>query len=101
MAVMLIARFDGDVPETTEGYHRAHSSMMSRGGAAPSGELRPHCAITEYSLNIIGVWESDEHVRRRRSSDELRSTLTSVGFPDPGEASITTSRLHATEPPLS
>ena len=74
MTVMLIARFDGDVPEMTEGYHRAHSSMMSRAGAVPSGERRHHCATTENSLYIIGVWGSDEHVRWRRSSDELRSS---------------------------
>ena len=100
MTVMLIARFDGDVPEMTEAYDRAHSLIMSRGGAVPSGELRHHCATTENSLYIIGVWESEEHVRRRWSSDEFKSTLTSVGFPDPGDASITILRLHATEPPL-
>ena len=100
MAVMLIARFAGDVPEMTEAYDRAHSLMMCRGGAVPS-ELRHHCATTDNSLYTIGVRESDEHVRRRWSSDELRSTLTSVGFPDPGEASITILTLRATEPPLS
>ena len=100
MTVMLIARFDGDVPEMTEAYDRAHALIMSRGGAVPSGELRHHCATTENSLYIIGVWESEEHVRRRWSSDEFKSTLTSVGFPDPAKASMTILRLHATEPPL-
>ena len=97
---MLIARFDGDVPEMTEAYDRAHALIMSRGVAVPSGELRHHCATTENSLYIIGVWESEEHVRRRWSSDEFKSTLTSVGFPDPSHASMTILRLHATEPPL-
>jgi hypothetical protein len=100
MTVMLIARFDGDVPEMTEAYDRAHALIMSSGGAVPSGELRHHCATSENCLYIIGVWESEEHVRRRWSSDDFKSTLTSVGFPDPAQASMTILRLHATEPPL-
>jgi hypothetical protein len=100
MTVVLIARFDGDVPEMIEAYDRAHALIMRRGGAVPSGELRHHCATTENSLYIIGVWESEEHVRRRWSSDAFKRTLTSVGFPDPTQASMTILQLHATEPPL-
>ena len=100
MTVMLIARFDGDVRELTEAYDRAHALILSRGGAVPSGELRHHCAIDEKSLYIIGVWASEEHVRRRWSSDEFKDTLTSVGFPAPEHASMTILDLHVIEPPL-
>ncbi len=65
--------------------------------------LRParhHCATDADSLYIIGVWESEAHLRRRWSSDEFKDTLTSVGFPSPDEAEMTILHLHATEPPL-
>jgi hypothetical protein len=100
MAAMLIARFEGDVEELTEAYDRAHALIMSRGGAVPSGELRHHCAISDDSLYIIGVWISEDHIRKRWSSPEFMETLTSVGFPPPDSAEITILRLHATEPPL-
>lgn len=100
MAVMLIARFEGDVNELTQAYDRAHALIMSRGGAVPSGELRHHCAVSEDCLYIIGVWESEQHVRQRWSSEEFAALLTSVGFPPPGSAQMTILRLHATEPPL-
>ena len=95
-----VSDLERHLPEITEAYDRAHALIMSRGGAVPSGELRHHCATTENSLYIIGVWESEEHVRRRWSSDEFKRRLTSVGFPDPAQASMTILRLHATEPPL-
>lgn len=100
MAVMLIARFDGDVNRLTEAYDRAHALIMSRGGTTGIGELRHHCATSDESLYIIGVWESEGHVRRRWSSEEFRNTLTSVGFPSPDAAQITILQLHVTEPPL-
>ena len=97
---MLIARFDGDVEELTAAYDRAHSLIMTRGGATASGELRHQCATGDGSLYIIGVWESEEHIRRRWSSDEFKETLTSVGFPSPERAEMTILHLHAVEPPL-
>ena len=100
MVAMLIAKFEGDVQELTAAYDRAHALIMSRGGAVPSGELRHHCATDADSLYIIGVWESEAHIRRRWSSDEFKDTLTSVGFPSPDEAETTILHLHATEPPL-
>ena len=100
MAVMLIARFDGDVHELIEAYDRAHALIMSRGGATRIGELRHHCATSENALYIIGVWETQEHVRTRWSSKEIEETLTSVGFPSPKTAELTILNLHATEPPL-
>ena len=100
MPAMLIARFDGDVNELTDAYDRAHALIMSRGGAVPMGELRHHCAIGETSLYIIGVWESEDHIRTRWSSDAFKDLLTSVGFPSPDAADITILELHATEPPL-
>ena len=100
MAVMLIARFEGDLDELVEAYDRAHALIMSRGGAVPSGELRHHCATSSDSLYIIGVWESEEHIRIRWSSAEFKDMLTSVGFPSPDDAEITILQLHATEPPL-
>lgn len=99
MPVMLVARFDGDVSQLAEAYDRAHALVMSRGGAVASGELRHHCATSDDALFIIGVWESEEHVRTRWSSDEFRELLTSVGFPStPSEMTIL--ELHAVEPPL-
>ena len=100
MPVMLIARFDGDVKSLTEAYDRAHAVIMSRGGAVPSGELRHHCATSHEALYIIGVWESEQHVRTRWASPEFIEVLTSAGFPAPASADITILELHATEPPL-
>ena len=100
MAVMLIARFDGDVDQLRRAYDRAHALIMSRGGATGVGELRHHCAIGEGALYLIGVWESEERVRTRWASEELEDVLTSVGFPSPKTAEITILELHATEPPL-
>jgi hypothetical protein len=100
MAVMLVARFDGDVDELLAAYDRAHGLIMSRGGAVPSGELRHHCATDANSLYIIGVWESEEHIRSRWSSAEFKDVLASVGFPSPDSAEMTILQLHATEPPL-
>jgi hypothetical protein len=97
---MLIARFDGDVTDLAQAYDRAHALIMSQGGAVPSGELRHHCATSDNSLYIIGVWESEHHVRRRWSSEEFKNTLMSVGFPSPDQAEITILQLHAIEPPL-
>jgi hypothetical protein len=100
MAVMLIARFDGDVNELTQAYDRAHALIMSRGGATGMGELRHHCAIGEGALYLIGVWESEEQVRSRWASAQFEEVLTSVGFPAPRTAEIMILQLHATEPPL-
>ena len=72
--------------------------IMSRGGAVPSGELRHHCATDAHSLASIGVWEWEEHFRRRWASDGFKNMLTSVGFPAPEQASVTILNLHATEP---
>ena len=100
MAVMLIARFDGDVRALTQAYDRAHALIMSRGGATGVGELRHHCAIGDGALYIIGVWETEERVRARWASEDFEKVLTSVGFPSPRTAEITILQLHATEPPL-
>ena len=100
MAVMLIARFDGDTGELRAAYDRAHALIMSRGGATGAGELRHHCAIGDGALYIIGVWESEEHVRSRWASEAFENVLTSVGFPSPRTADIKILQLHATEPPL-
>jgi len=100
MAVMLIARFEGDLSELIAAYDRAHALIMSRGGAVPSGELRHHCAAGEDSLYIIGVWESEDHIRTRWASPEFKDMLESAGFPAPESAEITILQLHATEPPL-
>jgi len=100
MAVMLIARFDGDIERLTAAYDRGHAQIMSRGGATSFGELRHHCALGDDALYIIGVWDSEERMRSRWSSPELESVLTSVGFPSPKSAEITVLQLHATEPPL-
>ena len=60
VAVMLIARFDGDVDQLRRAYDRAHALIMSRGGAAGVGELRHHCAIGQgaYTLSASGSQKS-------------------------------------------
>jgi hypothetical protein len=98
VAVVLIARWNGDVNSLKEAYDRAHRSIMERGG--PPGELRHHCAIGDGALYIIGVWESEEAVRSRFASREFEETLTSVGFPSPKAADLMILQLHAIEPPL-
>jgi hypothetical protein len=100
MAVMLIARFDGDVDQLRRAYDRAHALIMSRGGATGAGELRHHCAVGEGALYIIGVWESEERVRTRWASEEFHDVLTSAGFPSQKTADITILELLSTEPPL-
>jgi hypothetical protein len=100
MPAMLIARFDGDVDELKAAYDRAHALIMRRGGAVPIGELRHHCAVSDDALYIIGVWESEEHIRTRWESTAFKDTLRSVGFPSPDAATITILELHAIEPPL-
>ncbi len=100
MAVVLIARFDGDVHDLVRAYDSAHALIMRRGGATRIGELRHHCATDEDALYIIGVWDSEEHLRARWASKEFEETLTSVGFPAPATAELTILKLHATEPPL-
>src|SRR3954454_8894958 len=100
MVAMLIARFAGDVEELTAAYDRGHALIMARGGAVPSGELRHFCATGDQSLYIIGVWESEDHIRRRWSSDEFKELLTSAGFPPPEQADMTILHLHNLEPPL-
>ncbi len=100
MAVVLIARFDGEVRQLTQAYDRAHAWIMSRGGATAFGELRHHCALSDDALFIIGVWESEEHARSRWSSPQFAATLTSVGFPSPKTAQLSILQLHAIEPPL-
>jgi hypothetical protein len=98
MAVVLIARFDGDVEQLKQAYDKGHRVIMQRGG--PPGELRHHCAIGDGALYIIGVWESEERLRARFGSEEFEDVLRSSGFPSPKTADITILELHATEPPL-
>ena len=98
MAVVLIARFPGDVAQLTRAYDEAHRIIMERGGAP--GELRHHCALDDKALYLIGVWESEARLRARWASEEFEATLTSVGFPSPKTAEITMLELHAIEPPL-
>jgi hypothetical protein len=98
MAVVLIARWKGDVESLKKGYDKAHQLIMERGG--PKGELRHHCAIGDEALYIIGVWESEETVRTRFASREFEELLTSVGFPSPKTADLTVLQLHSIEPPL-
>jgi hypothetical protein len=98
MAVMMIARFDGDVASMTRAYDEAHRRIMDGGGAP--GELRHHCAVSDSALYIVGVWESEEMLRSRIEGPELNNLLRSIGFPTFDTADITILRVHAVEPPL-
>ena len=100
MAVLLIARFSGDVAELTRAYDRAHAMIMAAGGAEQFGELRHHCATSQDALYIVGVWQSEEHVRTRWQSPEFEERLVSVGFPSPKTADVTILDLRTIEPPL-
>ena len=100
MAVLLVARFSGDVAELIRAYDRGHAMIMVAGGAEQFGELRHHCATSQDALYIVGVWQSEEHVRRRWESPEFEARLVSVGFPSPKTADITILNLRVSEPPL-
>ena len=98
MPALVIARFRGDVEQLTRAYDRAHRAIMDAGG--PPGELRHHCAVGDGSLYIVGVWESEEAMRTRFASRQMRDALAQAGFPAMDQAEITVLRLHAVEPPL-
>jgi quinol monooxygenase YgiN len=100
VAVLLIARFSGDVAELTRAYDRVHEMIMATGGAVRFGELRHHCATGPDALYIVGVWQSKEHVQARWQSPEFEERLMSVGFPSPKIADITVLDLIGIEPPL-
>jgi hypothetical protein len=87
VAVVLIAKFRGDVDQLTSSYDQAHRIIGQRGGAA--GELRHHCAVDDESLYLIGVWDSEERLRARWASQEFEEVLASVGFPAPNSAEVT------------
>ncbi|MDQ3986485.1 MAG: hypothetical protein M3280_08305 [Actinomycetota bacterium] len=99
MAVVLVAKFAGDVTQLTRAYDEAHRVIMERGGAP--GELRHHCAVGDAALWLIGVWESEELLRARFASAEFEELLVSAGFPSPKSAEVTVLKLHAIEPPLT
>ena len=99
MPALLIARFAGDPGLLRAAYDRAHRHLMSQPGP-PTGELRHHCAIGDDALYLVGVWQSEAHIRARFASPGFTDLLDSVGFPRPSRADLTILRLHATEPPL-
>jgi len=98
LAVVLIAKFTGDVAQLTRAYDEAHRIIVERGGGP--GELRHHCALSDDAIWLIGVWESEDLLRARFDSPEFEETLASVGFPSPKTAELTVLQLHAIEPPL-
>ena len=98
MPALVIARFRGDVEQLTRAYDRAHRAIMDAGG--PPGELRHHCAVGDDSLYIVGVWESEDAMRTRFASQQMRDALAHAGFPAMDQAEIHVLRLHAVEPPL-
>lgn len=98
MPTLVIARFRGDVEKMTRAYDRAHRAIMDAGG--PPGELRHHCAVSDDSLYIVGVWESEEAMRTRFASQQMRDALVAAGFPPMDDAEVSVLRLHAVEPPL-
>src|SRR5438552_16734679 len=100
MAAMLSARFGGDVDQLKEAYDRAHNLIVSREGATSFGELRHHCAVSDEALYIVGVWDSEESIRTRWSSEEFEETLISVGFPSPKTAEMTIIKQHTIYPTL-
>ena len=66
-------------------------------------EHRASFAITVLSETThcsLWVWESEELMRTRFSSDGMRRALAEAGFPPMDTAEITVLRLHAVEPPL-
>ena len=98
MPALLITRFRGEVEKLTRAYDRAHRAIMDAGG--PPGELRHHCAVGDDSLYIVGVWESEDAMRTRFASEQMRDALAHAGFPTMDQAEITVLRLHAIEPPI-
>jgi quinol monooxygenase YgiN len=70
------------------------------GGGGPPGELGHHRAVDDDSLYIVGVWESEEAMRTRFASPQMREVLVTAGFPPMDQAEMTVLRLHAVEPAL-
>jgi len=100
VAVLLIARFSGDVAELTRAYDRAHAMIMAAGGAEQFGELRHHCATSQDALYIVGVWQSEEHVWTRWQSPEFEERLVSVGFRRPRPRTSPSWTFAPSNPPL-
>jgi hypothetical protein len=73
--------------------------IMAAGGGGQFGDPRQHCATGQVALYIVGVWQSEEHVRTRWQSPEFEERLVSAGFPSPKTADITILDLRAIEPP--
>jgi hypothetical protein len=83
VAVLLIAKFTGDLGRLVPAYDRAHEMIMAAGGAERFGELRHHCALGPDALYIVGVWRSADDVRARWESQEFEDRLQAVGMPSP------------------
>ena len=101
MAVLLIAKFTGDLGQLVPAYDRAHEMIIAAGGAERFGELRHHCALGSDALYIVGVWRSADDVLARWESQEFEDRLQAVGMPSPRTAQLTILDLHTIEPPLS
>jgi hypothetical protein len=98
MAVVLVAKFAGDVTQLTRAYDEAHRVIMERGGAP--GELRHHCAVSADALWLIGVWESEE-LQSSVTESRLKSATPRIPrWRTCYAAEVTVLQLHAIEPPL-
>lgn len=65
MAVVLIARFPGDVAELTRAYDEAHRGIIGGGGAP--GELRHHCATDQDALYLPRLaWQAPPSATQTR-----------------------------------
>src|SRR5690349_23837860 len=73
MAVMLIARFDGDVGQLRQAYDRAHALIMSRGGGPGAGGLGHHAASGARALSIMGLGGWGGGVGRRWAGGDLEA----------------------------
>jgi len=97
---VLIARFPGDPSPLRAAYDEAHE-LIGRQTGPPIGELRHFCATSHDALYIVGVWQSEAHIRARFADPGFTQLLGSVGFPPPSSAERTILRLHLAHPPLA
>ena len=57
-------------------------------------------AVSADSLDIVGLWESEELLRTRFASSEMQGALGKAGFPAMDQAEQTILHVHAVEPPI-
>jgi hypothetical protein len=77
VAVLLIARFPGDVAELTRACDRAHAMIMAAGGAGQFGELRHHAVWAR--LRRLGVRRNQRTAGGSAMTSYLGTRIIQIG----------------------